>query len=205
MTKTREYNSPAREQGMAETRERILEAAIRVILDDGVHAFTMQAVADRAGVSHRTVYRHFATREALLTGLNDALYASSAPAGLIVPTDLAGARALVRPLFTHFERLRDAMRATVIAGVALGFQTPQQEQQLELVRDLLRTACPGLGEPRLTEVAAMLRLLISRHTWHALSVEMKLPPESIGNAVSWTVNTLLDALERENAGATPAP
>ena len=34
MSKVREYNSPAREQGMAETRERILEAVVRVILDD---------------------------------------------------------------------------------------------------------------------------------------------------------------------------
>jgi AcrR family transcriptional regulator len=205
MHKPREYNSPAREQAMAETREKILEAVVRVILDDGIHAFTIQAVADRAGVSHRTVYRHFATREALLTGLNEAVYATSEPAGVAAPTDIAGLRALVRPLFAHFHTIRDAMRATVIAGVALGFQTPQQRQQLDLGRELLRAAYPGLGEQRLTEAAAMLRLLISRHSWHALSVEMQLPPEPIGNTVSWAVNTLLDALERENAGATPAP
>ena len=39
---------------------------VRVVLEDGVHAFSVATVAARAGISHRTVYRHFPTKEALL-------------------------------------------------------------------------------------------------------------------------------------------
>ena len=51
LSDTREYNSPARAQAKAETRERIVDAVVRVVLDDGIHAFTVQNVAEKAGVS----------------------------------------------------------------------------------------------------------------------------------------------------------
>ena len=64
------------------TREAILEALGQQIVASGPLGFSMQDVADRAGVTHRTVYNHFPTREAL----NDAFavyveeVAASAPA-----------------------------------------------------------------------------------------------------------------------------
>jgi AcrR family transcriptional regulator len=64
----RRYDSPVRRQRAAETRERILQAGSAL-----VHGFpswdwrdlTFRAVAARAGVSERTVYRHFATEQEL--------------------------------------------------------------------------------------------------------------------------------------------
>jgi AcrR family transcriptional regulator len=61
-TGRRPYDSPVRRQQVADTRERILAAG-----SDLVHGFerwdwrelTVRAVAKRAGVSERTVYRHF--------------------------------------------------------------------------------------------------------------------------------------------------
>lgn len=64
----RRYDSPVRRRKVAETRERILTAASAL-----VHSFdtwnwddlTFRAVAELAGVSERTVYRHFATEREL--------------------------------------------------------------------------------------------------------------------------------------------
>jgi AcrR family transcriptional regulator len=64
----RRYDSPVRRQRAAETRDRILESGSAL-----VHGFpswdwrdlTFRAVAERAGVSERTVYRHFATEQEL--------------------------------------------------------------------------------------------------------------------------------------------
>ena len=50
---------------MAETRTAILEAVAAEIAASGLTGFSIQGVADRAGVTHRTVYNHFPTREAL--------------------------------------------------------------------------------------------------------------------------------------------
>jgi AcrR family transcriptional regulator len=64
----RRYDSPVRRQRAAETRERILTAG-----EELLHGFptwnwtalTVRAVAERAGVNERTVYRYFATERAL--------------------------------------------------------------------------------------------------------------------------------------------
>src|SRR6188474_1654380 len=54
-----------RERQMAETRRAILEAVAQEIAESGLTGFSIQGVADRAGVTHRTVYNHFPTRDAL--------------------------------------------------------------------------------------------------------------------------------------------
>ena len=63
---------------MAETRDRILDAGSAL-----VHEFeswdwrplTFRAVAERAGVGERTVYRHFATEQALHAAVMERLAA----------------------------------------------------------------------------------------------------------------------------------
>jgi AcrR family transcriptional regulator len=64
----RRYNSPLRRERAADTRARILSAGSEL-----VHGYpswdwrnlTFRAVAERAGVSERTVYRHFTTEQQL--------------------------------------------------------------------------------------------------------------------------------------------
>lgn len=52
-----------------ETRQKILEAASRVVLAQGVGALTLEAVAAEAGVSKGGLLYHFASKEALLGGM----------------------------------------------------------------------------------------------------------------------------------------
>jgi len=51
---------------MERTRARITKAAIDLHCSIGPAATTMSAVADRAGVTRATLYRHFANDETLL-------------------------------------------------------------------------------------------------------------------------------------------
>lgn len=55
----------ARQARSAATLERILEAAGRLFDEVGVEAATMNAIAERAGVSIGSVYRFFANKSAL--------------------------------------------------------------------------------------------------------------------------------------------
>ena len=48
------------------TRSAILEAAVDLFLERRSDGFSVQEVADRAGLTHRTVYRYFPTRQELL-------------------------------------------------------------------------------------------------------------------------------------------
>jgi AcrR family transcriptional regulator len=52
--------------GTGDLRERVLEASVKLIEEDGLSALSMREVARRAGVSHQAPYNHFADREAIL-------------------------------------------------------------------------------------------------------------------------------------------
>lgn len=49
-----------------ETRERILETALELFAENGVHGTSLQQIADRLGVAKATVYHQFSTKEALI-------------------------------------------------------------------------------------------------------------------------------------------
>lgn len=51
------------------TRAALLDATRAILEDEGFEALTMAAVAERAGVSRRAVYLHFASRAALVDSL----------------------------------------------------------------------------------------------------------------------------------------
>src|SRR5688500_17226217 len=55
-----------RDEQMEVTQNRILDAVEAELGEGGWLAFSMAGVAKRAGVSERTVYRHFSDREALV-------------------------------------------------------------------------------------------------------------------------------------------
>ena len=103
--------SPARGrlQGSAR-RDALLDAAVALVKSKGVHVVSMEAVAERAGVSRPLVYKHFANRGELLT----AAYrreASRLHADLAVEVaSAANVEEMYRAL------LRGSMRATVERG-----------------------------------------------------------------------------------------
>jgi len=62
----RAYRTPKRDERAAATRTAIREAAEALFLRDGYTRTSMRAIADRAGVSEKTMYLHFATKATLL-------------------------------------------------------------------------------------------------------------------------------------------
>jgi AcrR family transcriptional regulator len=69
---------------VAENEERIVRAAHELFVRDGYRATTLTAVADAAGVAHRTVYVRFGTKAALLKRVIDvALVGDLAPIDVV--------------------------------------------------------------------------------------------------------------------------
>jgi AcrR family transcriptional regulator len=67
-----------------ENEERIVRAACELFVRDGYQATTLTAVADAAGVAHRTVYVRFGTKAALLNRVVDvALVGDLAPVDVV--------------------------------------------------------------------------------------------------------------------------
>ncbi len=201
-SETRTYQSPSREQAKAETRKKIVQAVVRVVLDDGIHAFTVQNVALKAGVAHRTVYRHFTTKEELLDGL--ATWLESLAAGSPVPTvprSVEDIVVTVLPSFVSMGEWKDAIRAYVITSLALNWQDENRRQRTRAFDKVVRAAFPHLKAAECREAAALIRHLAGTRTWYALTVEGGLDDAAAGRAADWAVQSLFEDLGRRNRAA----
>jgi AcrR family transcriptional regulator len=65
-----------RSQPVRLDRERILDAAARVVGDEGMSALTMRRIGAELGADPTAVYRHFRNKRELLTELSDRLFAT---------------------------------------------------------------------------------------------------------------------------------
>jgi AcrR family transcriptional regulator len=156
-TTRRAYDSPVRRRQVAETRERIVDAASALVHGFPTwdwRALTFRAVAGRAGVSERTVYRHFASerelRDAVMHRLEEEAGVSYEGLGL---DDLGDVAALVfsslssfaaapavvdDPTFAAEDRLRrDALRDAVAAAPAAADWTDADRDMAAGLLDVL--------------------------------------------------------------------
>jgi AcrR family transcriptional regulator len=69
--KSRRYDSPLRRARALDTEKRLLEAADALFAERGYIATTLAAIAERADVNPRTLYKVFATKVRLLSRLVD--------------------------------------------------------------------------------------------------------------------------------------
>ncbi|HSJ08766.1 MAG TPA: TetR/AcrR family transcriptional regulator [Longimicrobiales bacterium] len=202
---TRKYDSPARREALQETRERILDAVVEVVTREGVHAFTVQNVANAAGVAHRTVYRHFESREALLDGLDELLERRATQAGITHPDldtveDLPG---LVGPLFSSFDALRDAMRAYVVISIALGRRARGYDDRTRAIHAHLARAFPTLPAEEVDDAAAVIRMLSGTRSWFLLTTEQDMSAAAAARAVSRAVEALFTDLAARSRQQSP--
>jgi AcrR family transcriptional regulator len=116
----RPYELRARAVGMDRTRQRITAAAIDLHGSIGPAATTMTAVAEKAGVTRATLYRHFANEEALFTACSaDWLAANPRPdldrwAGIDDPVERL--KTALEELYAY-NRATEAMRANLLRDI----------------------------------------------------------------------------------------
>lgn len=186
--------------GSKPTTDRILDALVEVILEGGLPGFSVQEVADRAGVSHRTVYRHFPTRESLLQGLVGAVDERMAALGGVAElTDLDQLPSAAFVNFELFSRDRRAMEAAVRFGVGAAIETPDRVSRAKMFGARVSDAIGDLDADDALMTAAVLRQVVSSRSWLGL-VEAGLDQHAAARAASWAAAVLVDALR---AGRTP--
>ena len=191
-----------RERQVELTRDLILEALADLIAEGYLAEFSTQDVADRAGVSLRTVYRHFADREALLDGLiawgQERLRAAG---GMDLPVSADDIAALVRVKFAVLERFPSLMVAAAKLDSATGVETEMAARSLQAIRSTLAELTAGM-DPKLAEAAVwMIRIIWSHKTWAVLHEEAGLDAANAGAAAAWAIEVLIEAL-REGRGPT---
>jgi AcrR family transcriptional regulator len=188
-----------REKQMAETRRTILEAVAVEIAESGLTGFSIRGVADRAGVTHRTVYNYFPTREALNDAFAEHVEAVLAGRGVAHAERGVGVEDLpkVAGLF-HSSVGDDAgylqayVMMTIATGKAARVFRDRSKKMEKLIDEELGPLDPGVAKL----VTAAVRMFISSAGWFLLSNHHGLSPAEAGRTSEWAVKTLLGAVRR---------
>lgn len=165
----RNYTLKKRAEGQAETRQRIVDAAIALHGSVGPAKTTISMIAEKAGVQRHTLYAHFPDERAMLMACSGhALEMDPLP-------DAAAWRAIadaderrrvgLSAVYAYFER-----NAELLACVLRDVETH------EIVQEVMATRyAPGigawhevLGAGLKAKQRAMLAVALSFHTWRTL-------------------------------------
>jgi AcrR family transcriptional regulator len=201
MPSKRKYELKKRAEQVGETRRRITEAAIELHGTVGPSRTTMSAVAERAGVERRTLYRHFPT-EAELFEACSTHYFSANPR-----PDLSNWRAIRDPqqrleraldeLYAYYERTEpmfsNVLRDAELVDFARDAVAPLNAY-LDEAADLLIVGRGARGRRRQL-LRGAVRHVLDFSTWHSLS------SNGIGRSdAARLVTELVAAAQRPGAG-----
>ncbi len=171
----RKYELKQRAEKMAETHLRITEAAIELHGTVGPSRTTLSAVAERAGVERRTLYRHFPTEGDLFAACSTH-YFSANPW-----PDLGDWRAIREPqqrlalaldeLYAYYERtepmLSNVLRDAELLDIARDAAAPLHAY-LEEAAEILTIGRQARGRRRQL-LGGALRHALAFATWRSLS------------------------------------
>lgn len=180
------------------TRRAILDALAAVIAETGGLGFSVQQVAERAAVTHRTVYNHFPTRDALNDALAEHVEDVMARDGFreLPATSSASLVPMITDAYAAFQSHEVLARAYVMlmlasrrpAGVA---RRRTSAFEAVIARD---TSPPAPLTSR--GLTAAMRMFLSTTGWHILTEQMSLSPTEAATTATWAAQTLLDAASR---------
>jgi AcrR family transcriptional regulator len=154
------YRSELRAQQAAATRQRILDATVRVIAG-GLADVTVPAVARGAGVSVPTVYRHFGTKRDLLAALQPHLLRRAGIDVTALPTSIDGLRGTLVSLLGRMDGLDDEMRAALASPAAEEVRRVHAPNRFKLVRKVVDAVAAELPEADRDRIARLLVVLTS--------------------------------------------
>lgn len=169
---SRPYRLRARAAAMDRTRERITDAAVELHGTIGPAATTMSGVAERAGVTRATLYRHFPNEEALFTACSaDWLAANPRPdpagwATIVDPASRLGAA--LDELYAYY-RSTEQMRSNLLRDIAM---IPERFRPgivafPSTTVQVLEAGWPGLSEAHVRHAA--IGHAVGFETWRSLA------------------------------------
>jgi AcrR family transcriptional regulator len=185
----RQYDSPLRRQRAAETRERIVAAGSAIV--HGLPTWDWQpltfgAVGARAGVSERTVHRHFANERALREAVLQRLVAESGVK--LDKLELPGFADTAARVFTHLSSFTVSPETTEPAFAAL------DRHRREALLGAVVRASPDWSVTEQQMATAMLDMMWNVPTYERLITAWKLDSAQAIRATTWVIGLIEQAI-----------
>jgi AcrR family transcriptional regulator len=186
----RRYDGALRRLRAAQTRERIVAAGSEILRDSPIrdwHAVTIRAVATRAAVNERTVYRHFVNERVLRDAV---MHRLEEQAGIdLAGLELKDVATVAARIFQHvssypLEQRRPLDPTLTEAG---------QRQREALLRAVAAPAARWTEADRAV-AAAMLDVLWSVATYERLVADWHFDRQQAIRGIGWVIGLVEEAI-----------
>jgi AcrR family transcriptional regulator len=190
------YTSALRQSEKASTRALILKAVQRSLKDHSLGELSLATVAREAGVTERTVYRHFETRQQLLDAtwdeVNDAIGMKDFPR--------SAEELVVRPitLFPAFAKHEEVIRAMLSSPQGRELRLRANKERQVAIRAVVKSVRAELRGPALTRLCAAVQALCSASGWATMTDYWGLDSVEAGRAASDAIAALLGLKAQSN-------
>lgn len=186
-----------RERQHEQTRNLILDTLIDQLADDGAFEYSAFELARRAGVSVRTIYRHFPDRDSLFKAMSgridERIGMQNVPE---VPDDLPR---VVKSLFRRFDEEPRLIMAQLTTGAGGQVRSHGRKDRVARMRRIVEMIAPDADDATLTARTAAMSSLLSATTWLRMRNEFGMDGAAAGDAVSWALEKLIAAFAAEHA------
>ena len=193
----RTYSSPLRERQAQQTRDLILDSLTDLLETRRTDEVTTRALAEAAGVSERTVYRHFPDRDSLLAGLTSRLMATDA-ARPEPPESVDDVAAAAIELMAGLDEHHVLATAEALFNADPRRFSDDTRANTEVFRQMIVRSFPELGARQQVQLAAVFRCLLSAQAWLRMREEFGVPGVESGPVVAWVLETLVDQIRQGN-------
>lgn len=147
------------------TRKAILDAALAQLRESPASVFSHETVASGAGVSARTVYRHFPTRNDLTGALWEKLRDDT---GTRWPHSEKEIVPFLRQTFRQFEDVAELTRAAIAASASTGYSVHGSSEGRQAFRESLSELLGFVGPAEGKRLVAACLAIYSAPFWQML-------------------------------------
>jgi len=155
------------------TRESIVAAAVDLLTEAPFDALSAKAIAKRAGMSERTVFRHFAGRDELLDGVAAEMIARIAAPPL--PDTPEALLDYPRALFTRFEQVAELARAALHSELYGRVGRGSRAGRAKAIDALIDAHAAGRSATDRRRASANLQYQLTASTWHYYRTQLDQP------------------------------
>lgn len=191
-----------RDLHLQQTRALIIEAFAECLEENLSEDVSVADIAKRIDVSERTVYRHFPTRNDLITALHDWALSNYGPL-IAVPRieDLPG---VFRQVVQRFEKRPGYTRGLVHTSIGRDLSASMAVDVRGQIRKAIDESFPHASEHDKHRLNAIMGYLDSAHAWVVLHDHFGLSTDDVADVIGWAMSLVIaDAHATLQTSAAP--
>ena len=186
------YNSPLRERQKEQTREMILIAVGEILRQADTSAVTIGEVARVADITMRTILRHFASREELLSAFWRWQLEKSGGETVLAPGSLEQLSENIKTLFASLDADEGVIRAVISSPEGREMRNQANKRRLEAMLEFIAPLVPELSKRDRHSMASGIISVSSVLSWMFMRDNCGYDGKRAGEAAAYAVQLIIE-------------